>query len=64
MEDKGFKTIVSNGVKWLGIQIRPGVTLEGVERGEWPGQDDALGFSGAAPSGEFSDDELPPEWRD
>lgn len=64
MEDKGFKTIVSNGVKWLGIQIRAGVTIEGVERGEWPGQDDALRYSGGGSGGEIRDDELPPEWRD
>jgi len=37
MEDKGFKAIASNGVKWLGVQIRPGITIEDVQRGEWVG---------------------------
>lgn len=39
MEDKGFRSITSDGVKWLGVRIRPGVMLEDVERGIWPGRD-------------------------
>ncbi|WP_288413819.1 phage/plasmid primase, P4 family [uncultured Novosphingobium sp.] len=38
MEDKGFKSTVSNGVKWLGVQPRAGVNIEDVARGEWPGK--------------------------
>ncbi|WP_152524752.1 DNA primase family protein [Novosphingobium lindaniclasticum] len=64
MEDKGFKTIVSNGVKWLGVQVRAGVTLEGVERGEWPGSDDALAFAGDNQGGDLDENDVPPEWRD
>lgn len=39
MEDKGFKSIPSNGMKWLGIRIRAGVTIEDVEKGIWPQAD-------------------------
>lgn len=37
MEDKGFRSIASNGVKWLGVQVRSGIAIEDVVRGEWIG---------------------------
>lgn len=44
MEDKGFAQRQSDGMKWLGVRPRPGVTLEEVERGIWPRD----GFDGPA----------------
>ena len=37
MEDRRFKRITSNGVWWEKVQLRPGVTLDGVKAGVWPG---------------------------
>lgn len=74
MEDRGFKSIQSDGIKWLGVMPRPGVDLEGVKRGEWPEPDDnsgpdggpaasGQGGSGAAdpPDFEPGDDDVP-DW--
>lgn len=63
MEDKGFQTIVSNGVKWLGVQVRPGVTLEGVARGEWPGSEDTPDHTDRPKGGDIGDEDLPPDWQ-
>jgi putative DNA primase/helicase len=41
MEDKGFTSIQSDGVKWLGVRPRAGVVLDNVERGVWPPPPDA-----------------------
>lgn len=58
MEDKGFRQIQSDGNKWIGLRVKPGVTLEDVKRGVWPGV-----VSPSAPSGveQHPDDWAPPE---
>lgn len=59
MSDKGFRTITSNGVKWVGVRIRPGITLEAVQRGEWdePGDNSAPdGLAGDPAGGAGGDD--------
>lgn len=55
MEDKGFKSITSNGAKWLGVRLRAGITLEDVERGEWIGAD-------TRNPGDFGDNSMPEDW--
>lgn len=62
MEDKGFKSIISNGVKWLGVQPRLGVNIEDVARGEWPGKPHSDGESGP-PEADPGDDDMPPGWN-
>ena len=63
MEDKGFKSVISNGVKWLGVQPRAGVNIEDVARGEWPGKDVSPGEDGPVPP-LTADGDMPPEWDD
>lgn len=60
MEDKGFKSIPSNGMKWLGVRIRDGVTIEDVGRGEWPGRVDADGNQEGDFGAAADDDDMPP----
>ena len=48
MEKKGFEQKQSDGMKWLGVQPRPGVSLEDVERGVWP-RDDGQGVGSVDP---------------
>ena len=50
MEDRGFKSIQSDGVKWLGVKIRDGLTLDAVKAGDWPQPEGATGQAGS-PSG-------------
>lgn len=58
MEDKGFEQKQSDGMKWLGVQPKPGVTLDGVKSGQWPDADLTGGQSTDMPDG--FDDEVPP----
>lgn len=58
MEGKGFEQKQSDGMKWLGVQLRAGVMLDEVKRGEWPGkrgEDDLPPVDDDAP--------LPPGWE-
>lgn len=41
MRDRRFEQIQSNGVWWIKLQLRPGVTIDGLRAGVWPGRDDA-----------------------
>ncbi len=59
MEEKGFAQIPSNGMKWLGVQPRPGVVLEDVKRGVWPGIDAPESRANPPPE---DDGWVPPEW--
>lgn len=36
MEDKGFERKTSNGVYWLRVRLRPGLSVEEVKAGVWP----------------------------
>lgn len=62
MEDRGFEQKASNGMKWLRVELRPGVSVEDVKAGRLPDTPDhgAVGDGGdAAPGGA---DDLPPGW--
>lgn len=58
MEGKGFEQKQSDGMKWLGVQPRYGVTLEAVKAGTWSAaaEPDDAPFDG-------EDDDLPPGWE-
>lgn len=55
MEDKGFQQKQSDGMKWIGVRPRPGVTLDDVKHGVWPGA--TVSDEGGLPA------EMPPEDR-
>lgn len=55
MESKGFERLTSDGVKWQGVRIRDGVSLDDVERGHWPPRPEAFdGNSGADDPGSIA----------
>lgn len=68
MSDKGFEQKQSDGMKWIGVQLRPGITLEDVKAGRWPGAsasgaESAGGPSGVGESADWDDfGEPPPDW--
>ena len=51
MEDRGFEQIQSNGMKWVKVRPKPGVSLEDVKAGRWPGAPAHAAASPAAPAG-------------
>jgi putative DNA primase/helicase len=63
MQDKGFVSKASDGMKWLGVQLREGISPETIREGRWSGPDDtgeAGGENGAQngvewPTGESAD---------
>jgi len=51
MLDKGFASKASDGMKWLGVTLRDGISPDTIREGRWSGPDDggeAGGESGAA----------------
>lgn len=48
MLDKGFESKTADGVKWLGVALREGLSLDAVKRGEW---DDAGAFGSGPEQG-------------
>lgn len=56
MEDRRFTRITSNGVWWEKVRLRPGVTLEAVKAGVWPGLEAAAngGKTPGPPAGSLS----------
>lgn len=59
LENKGFKQIASNGIWWE--RLRPFVTLEQVERGDWDG---ARAASDQAGDGDAASPDPIPGWDD
>lgn len=70
LEEKGFEQKPSDGIKWLGLGVKPGVTLEAVQRGEWPADDEASAAESRAQDDEWASgngaewvpDDDPPGW--
>lgn len=60
MTDKGFEQIQSDGMKWLKVRPRAGVTLEAVKRGDWEA---AVVVPPTAPPGPREGD-IPDDWGD
>lgn len=60
MEDKGFEQKQSDGMKWVRVQLKPGVRLDDVKAGIWPGDDPA---QASDPARDYHDDEPPPGWE-
>ncbi|MGX7926474.1 DNA primase family protein [Tsuneonella sp. HG094] len=74
MEDKGFERKTSNGVWWLRVRLRDGLSVEEVKAGYWPSSSGAVGPQGAWPEGgggggaewpqppDYPDDPAPDDW--
>ncbi|MBD2842694.1 DNA primase family protein [Erythrobacter rubeus] len=58
MLDKGFEQKTSDGIKWIGIALRDGVTPETIRDGNWSaadGAEEATGDAGAGEEGIYDD---------
>ncbi|MBB3034039.1 DNA primase family protein [Alteriqipengyuania lutimaris] len=60
MLDKGFEQKTSNGVWWIGIHLRDGVSAQAIRDGDWSGPVDMA--AGDAPPRSSADDWVPNEW--